>query len=119
MLDFFSINRIAIFDKYTKAIGAKYVYVLSGKLHLIDMSQQFTSYDYTLNGKTVAVRKKWAQKVISMLSEKHDLNNTDIVILAGEKYWEYLQKLLPTAPFLPLANKRIGEQLAWLNARIP
>jgi hypothetical protein len=109
----YSISRL-----YTKKMKVDFVYVLSGKLFLLNMAQKICSYNYTLRGKPVDIRKQWSQKVYTLLVQRHNLNNVEITILAGKVYWEYLAPLLPNNPNLPLANKRIGEQLKWLNSQL-
>ena len=66
-------------------------------------------------------RKEWAEKVISEMDDGLP-NANAIVILAGEKYREYLMPYLEerfTNVMIPMKGLRIGEQLKWLNeARI-
>lgn len=69
----------------------------------------------------VSARREWANAVMRAL-EPNLAKVKTVVILASGKYREFLE---PQFRFrgiqvrVPMAKLRIGEQLAWLNARLP
>jgi len=70
----------------------------------------------TLNRMSARDRKNWAAKVIFQLQEHNDLGNDHFVILAGQKYRQYL---LPRLKFyeVPLAGLPVGIQLQFLKEK--
>ena len=77
------------------------------------------AYEQTLNTASVADRRAWAENVHSQLVP-HLTDRQSVVIFAGQRYREFLVPLLlrdGCAVDVPMANLRIGEQLAWLAAR--
>ena len=66
-------------------------YILSAKHFLLDPEKTIDPYDETLNGKRVAEKKAWAQKVISQLIGKgYDLKKDQFIFYAGDDYTRYL-----------------------------
>ncbi|MBV1818116.1 DUF6884 domain-containing protein [Clostridium cochlearium] len=66
------------------------IFILSAKHGLLDLEDTILPYDETLVDKPVAERKRWAEEVISRLKEKTDLEKDQFIILAGQKYNEFL-----------------------------
>lgn len=103
-----------------KATGYPW-FIISAKHRLLDPGKRIKPYDQTLNRMPTGKRKEWAEKVISEMDDGLP-NANAIVILAGEKYREYLMPYLEerfTNVMIPMKGLRIGEQLKWLNeARI-
>jgi len=83
------------------------VYILSAKYGLIAEDEIIEPYNETLNDKTQHERKEWANQVLIDLRRIADLNNDQFIILAGEKYIDYL---LPEIShyWQPLKGKSIG-----------
>ena len=100
--------------KYAKA-NADRVYILSAKHGLVAEDESLEPYDETLNTKPAAERRAWAQRVLNQLSQVCDVQNTEFIILAGQRYHEYLGPELPHTS-LPLGKLRFGERIKFLKA---
>ena len=91
-------------------------YILSAKHGLLHPDTEIAPYDVTLNTMGVVQRRHWAARVKSQMDEI--LPNADeVVILAGLRFREYLDKYLRSRFFsvtVPMEGLRIGQQLRWL-----
>ena len=97
-----------------KAGGAWFI--LSAKHGLVHPEATINPYNETLNSMGTALRRAWAKRVIVQM--ELELPRTDeIVVLAGQRYREYLMDYLTTRARIsvPLEGLRIGEQLSWLS----
>lgn len=84
-------------------------YILSAKHFLLDPEKTIVPYDETLNGKRVAEKRAWAQKVASQLLGKgYDLKEDRFIFFAGDDYTRYL--ISPNGPMenFKLQNKEYG-----------
>lgn len=103
--------------KYAKEkINADRIFILSAKYHLLNLDDQISEYDYTLNGEKADIIKIWSDEVRKQLIDKGvDIANDEIFILAGKNYYKYLI----TDEFLNVRylyqNMRIGQILHFLN----
>lgn len=103
--------------KYAKEkIVADKIFILSAKHHLLNLDDQISEYNYTLNGKKADVIKTWSDEVRKQLiAEGVDFANDEIFILAGKNYYKYLI----TDEFLRVRylyqNMRIGQILHFLS----
>lgn len=84
-------------------IIADYVYILSAEYHLVELDRTISWYNKTLNDFSSSEATAWGDTVIKQISERHDVLETDFVILAGEKYYRSIIKHLPHYK-LPLRN---------------
>lgn len=82
-------NSFRLSLEYAKKICDE-VFILSAKHGLLDLEDTIQPYDETLVDKPIAERRKWAEKVISKLKDRTDLEKDDFIILAGQKYYEFL-----------------------------
>jgi membrane-anchored protein YejM (alkaline phosphatase superfamily) len=95
-------------------------YILSAKHHLIDPLQPIEPYNETLNNMPKSARRLWAQKVLEQLRQILKSGDT-VVILAGERYREFLEQELCSWGYsvdVPMRSLSIGQQLGWLTARL-
>jgi len=92
-------------------------YVLSAKHGLVTPTEIIAPYEETLNTKTVAERRAWAERVWASL--KSQVKPSDrVTILAGQKYRENLVKRISEHGCcieVPMEGMGIGEQLQWLT----
>ena len=65
-------------------------HILSAKYDLLDKDEEIPYYDFYLGHQSSAYKKEWAQKVISKLKEKYDLQNDVFYIFAGSDYYRLL-----------------------------
>jgi hypothetical protein len=100
--------------KYAKA-NADRVYIISAKHGLVAEDEILEPYDETLNAKPAAERRAWAQWVLNQLGQVCDVRKTEFIILAGQRYHEYLCPELPHKS-LPLGKLRFGERIKFLKA---
>ena len=94
-------------------------FILSALYGLVAPDSRIAPYEKTLNTAGVAERRAWAEKVRQQMSP-HLIGRRRIVIFAGQRYREFLVPALLRDGYevdVPMANLRIGEQLAWLAAR--
>jgi hypothetical protein len=95
-------------------------FILSAKYGLVAPDQVIEPYQETLNEKTIEDRREWSKKVIRELRPRCT-PGTSVVLLAGEKYREFLMPALRELGCrvkVPMESLRIGEQLHWLSERI-
>jgi cytoplasmic iron level regulating protein YaaA (DUF328/UPF0246 family) len=102
--------------KYAQQFWPQKVFILSAKYGLVQLDEEIEPYDDTLNKMSARDRKNWAAKVICQLQEHSDLGNDHFVILAGQKYRQYLLPHLKSYE-VPLADLRIGRQLQFLKEK--
>jgi hypothetical protein len=92
-------------------------FILSAEHGLVAPDAVIAPYDRTLNTMGVADRRAWADRVRRQL-EVLSLDADEVVILAGERYREYLMPWLRER-FLrvtvPMERLPIGRQLSWMK----
>jgi len=104
---------------YVEARGGPW-FILSAEHGLVAPDDPLAPYERTLNKMPVSDRRCWAERVIRQMSERVPAAS-HIVFLAGKRYREFLEDRLRNRGFsveVPMEGLRIGEQLAWLGARI-
>ena len=102
--------------KYAQQFSPQKVFILSAKYGLVQLDEETEPYDMTLNKMSGRERSVWAAKVVSQLQEHSDLENDHFVILAGQKYRQYLLPYLRSYE-VPLAGLPIGKQLQFLKGK--
>ena len=77
-------------------------------------------YERTLNRMAIAARRAWATRILGQIEERVPRSRS-LVILAGQRYREFIEEPLRTryALDVPMRGMRIGEQLHWLSERAP
>lgn len=95
-------------------------YILSAKHGVLHPLRVIAPYNETLNTMPATQRCAWAGRVMAVLEIALDPGDR-VVILAGQKYRQYL--VAPLREYgcevdIPMAGLRIGEQLHWLNAHL-
>ena len=94
-------------------------FILSALHGVVAPDTLIAPYEKTLNTVGVAERRAWAEKTHRQLTPML-IGRRRIVILAGQRYREFLVPALLHDGYeveVPMANLRIGEQLAWLVAQ--
>jgi len=102
--------------KYARQLSPTEIYVLSAKYGLVDLNEEIDPYDVTLNNMPARERKEWAQLVISQLKKQFDLDQIHFIILAGQKYRQYLLPHFKSYE-IPLLGLTIGYQLQFLKSQ--
>lgn len=93
--------------------------ILSALHGVVAPDVEIAPYEKTLNTAGVFERRAWAENTLRQLGP-HLIGRRRIVIFAGQRYREFLVPALHDEGYevdVPMANLRIGEQLAWLTAR--
>jgi hypothetical protein len=62
-------------------------------------------------------RKDWSTNVVNQLNKVTDLKNDEFILLAGEKYRQFILPHINNYK-IPLEGLKIGQQLSWLNQNI-
>lgn len=93
--------------------------ILSALHGVVAPDAEIAPYEKTLNTAGVIECRAWAENTLRQLGP-HLIGRRRIVIFAGQRYREFLVPALHNDGYevdVPMANLRIGEQLAWLTAR--
>ncbi|MFV8817139.1 DUF6884 domain-containing protein [Haliea sp. E17] len=96
-------------------------FILSALYGLIGSDEVIQPYNKTLNNMPIADRRAWSEKVIRQVQEvSYEVDQ--IVILAGERYREFIVEVLVDAGIsvaIPMRGLRLGEQMRWLDEHTP
>jgi len=103
--------------KYALSLKPDKIFILSAKYGLIKLDDKITPYNKTLNKMKKAERQEWAKKVLMQLSAETDINNDEIIFLAGKNYREYLIPHISNYE-IPLEGMGIGKQLKFLKNKL-
>ncbi len=102
---------------FARSLKPKTIYILSAKYGLLNLETKISPYDETLNTKSVAEIRIWANKVKKQMVGKIDFTKDEAVFLAGAKYRRFLLPLFKHSS-VPLAGLGIGQQLQYLKNKI-
>jgi len=100
--------------EYAKKLDPDKIFILSAKYGLLKLDQEIEPYNITLNNMDDNEIKVWADRVLINLQKVADLENDEIIFLAGEKYRKYLIPKIKNYQ-IPLKGLGIGKQLAFLK----
>jgi hypothetical protein len=93
-------------------------FILSAKYGLLHPDNLVDPYEQTLNKMPVRYRRAWAETVYKQIASTFP-PAADIVMLAGEKYREFLVPHLRKEGFnvsIPMEGLSLGRQLQYLGA---
>ena len=94
-------------------------FILSALYGVVAPNSCIAPYEKTLNTLGIAERRTWSVNVYRQLTPLLT-GRKRVVIFAGQRYREFLVPALLRDGYdvdVPMANLRIGEQLAWLASR--
>lgn len=109
---------------FAQSLNPDKIFILSALHHLLDINQKISSYNCTLNDKSKEDRVKWSDIVLSQLKKVADIRNDKFIILAGEKYREFLidsdndvniARINHKNCCIPMKGMKIGQQLHFLG----
>jgi len=104
--------------QYARKLKPGAIFILSAKHGLLALNNdEIEPYDVTLNKMGANARKAWANKVIEQLQVHADLQHDHFIILAGERYRQYLLPHLASYE-VPLKGLPIGKQLQYLKKQV-
>ena len=100
-----------------RKLNPDYIFILSAKYGLITLDEMIEPYDLKLNKMSKIDRINWAKKVLNELQQQTNLQKDHFIILAGNRYREYLIQHLNSYE-IPMEGLRIGQQLQFLKGQI-
>ena len=103
--------------QYARKLEPDDISILSAKHGLLGLDEEIEPYDVTLNKMTANEQRFWANKVIEQLERHFDLQHDHFIILAGERYRQYLLPYLASYE-IPLKGLPIGKQLQYLKRQV-
>lgn len=95
-------------------------YILSARYGLVEPGRRVEPYDITPEGLSETALRAWSLLALHALLDRTEPGDS-ITILAGDDFREFLEPELESRGYdvsVPLAGRRIGEQLQWLEERI-
>ena len=99
---------------FARKLKPDYIFILSAKYGLLKLNDRIAPYEKTLNQMPVHERQAWAAGVISGLSKYANLDQDEFIILAGDKYREFLLPHLRNYE-IPFEGLSFGNQLKVLK----
>lgn len=99
---------------FAKKLKPDYIFILSAKYGLLKLNDRIAPYEKTLNQMPVHERRAWASGVISELSKYANLDQDEFIILAGNKYREFLLPNMRNYK-IPFEGLSFGNQLKALK----
>lgn len=103
--------------RYAHTLNPDKIFILSAKYGLVDLEQELDPYNQTLNTMKSIQIKSWAERVLGDLRKEVNLNNDEIIFLAGSRYRKYLMPHIKNYK-IPLKGLGIGKQLQFLKDKM-
>jgi len=103
--------------KYAETLKPDAIFVLSAKHGLLSLSKKIEPYELTLNKMRSGEIKQWANRVLKQIKKVCQIDETEFIFLAGEKYRKYLLPHIENAR-VPLEGLPIGKQLQKLKGLV-
>jgi len=103
--------------QYARTLASDAIFILSAKHGVLALDEEIEPYDVTLNSMRANERRVWASEVIKQLEVYADLQQDHFIILAGERYRQYLLPYLASFE-IPLEGLTIGRQLQYLKKQV-
>lgn len=103
--------------QYARKLKPDAIFILSAKHGLVALDDEIAPYDVTLNKTKADERKVWANKTIEQLRLHADLQHDHFIVLAGERYRQYLLPHLESYE-IHLKGLPIGKQLQYLKKQV-
>jgi hypothetical protein len=99
---------------YAESMKPDAILILSAKHGLVPLDAVLSPYEETLNTKSDAEIRNWADGVLRQLAGVADLDRDQFILLAGERYRRHLTPHLRHHQ-VPMEGLRLGEQLSFLS----
>lgn len=106
--------------EYGESLQPDKMFILSAKHHLVPMTKELEPYDKTLKEMPADEKEQWGEETIKQMKQAGlDLNKDKFIFLTGSEYMKPFTKYIPESNMeTPMAGKRMGERLKWLNGQI-
>ena len=98
---------------FAKKVGSDFIYILSAKYGLLRDDTIIEPYDLTLLNMSKSERILWSDSINSSL-RKEITEGSSILVLAGQKYMEFLD-MTGFKIYDPMKGLKVIERLAYLN----
>jgi hypothetical protein len=102
---------------YARSLNPKSVFILSAKYGLLSPDDVINPYEQTLKTMKIDQRRQWAQRVITDLRKRSNLEEDTFVFLAGNSYRQDLVAHLKYYE-IPMEGLAFGAQLQWLTRHV-
>ncbi len=100
--------------KYAFSLNPDKIFILSAKYGLVKLEDSIQPYELTLNTMRSKEIEVWAETVLASLRKEIDLDNDNVVFLAGMKYRKFLTPHIKNY-IIPMQGLGIGKQLKFLK----
>jgi len=100
--------------RYARSLNPDKIFILSAEYGLLSLEQEIEPYNKTLNKMTKERRREWGQSVVNQLRTEIDLEQDEVVFLAGKRYREFLTPYIKNYK-VPMERLGIGKQLKFLK----
>jgi len=104
--------------EYGMSLKPDKMFILSAKHNLVPLDKKLAPYDKTLKDMPSDEKEKWGEEVVKQMKQAGlNLDQDDFIFLTGSEYMKPLLKYIKHYE-TPMAGKRMGERLQWLNQQI-
>jgi len=106
--------------EYGKSLKPDKMFILSAKHYLVPLTKVLAPYDKTLKEMPKDKKNAWGVEVIKQMKAYGIHPETDnFIFLTGTEYMKPLLDAIPSKNIeTPMAGKRMGERMKWLNQQI-
>lgn len=117
MKDIYTSTLFKLSLKYARKLEPDSIFVLSAKHGLLPLEKVIEPYEETLKNKRAGEIEAWAKRVLDQIKAICPIDQTEFILLAGERYRKYLLPHIEHSE-IPLEGLRIGEQLQKLKGLV-
>lgn len=105
---------------YAQKLNPDNIYILSAKHYVVDIDEEISPYNETLNDMSADEKREWVDNVLKKLDEKGIDRNEKTIFLAGHSYLDYLIEYFSDyeIPYQDEGLSGIGYILQWLDEQI-
>ena len=106
--------------KYGESLDPDKMFILSAKHYLVPLDKELEPYDKTLKDMSAEEKTQWGEITAQQMKKAGlDLMQDKFIFLTGNEYLKPLLRFIPPQNVItPLAGKKFGERLSWLNKQL-
>ena len=102
---------------YAKHIKADKIYIMSTLYGLVSENDMLKPYEKDIRNMSGTEKTAWVNEIVTKLDDVCDLDNDEIIVLAGKDYYQGIIKHIPNYT-IPFAGKNRDMQIAEINSMI-